>query len=556
MTRIMRSVLFGLLLGALFSATMRAATWTAASCNSGDVQKAMNSAGTGDTVVIPAGTCTWTSTISWTPPANVILQGQTTCSGNIPSSCADNTVIIDNVSHSPNDNPMLSITTGSSNQSFRMTGITFKSNGSSSASYNGSIIIYGNSTLVRIDQTHLAITIDGKQMSIKGCVYGVMDHSIVDLSAGTPNNGIFLDQGSCGGDSLGVGNGQWNTATTLGSASFFYFENDTFNGGTNTSGNGSTTAPFVDDCSGGGRFVFRFNTINGATVQGHATGHSNNPPDRSCRAFEVYQNTFGSTSVTSAKDPAFGAFYNTGGTGVWWGNNFTGYYLNVVNGNIDRTSNSTYTQTGTPGGWGYCSSTPIGGVPGPSNWDGNLSGQNGYPCLDQIGRGVGDLLQGSFPNVCDASSTDCKNGIYSGRWPNQTLEPVYEWLDQWSAVPQWPGSVWSQQNAQASPNRDYYLYTLAWNGSSFTGTAFNGTVGTGSGTLAARPSTCIRGVAYWATDQGSWNQSGSGGQGELFVCTTTNTWTVYYTPYTYPHPLVGGGGDPPAPPTDLQAVPQ
>ena len=62
---------------------------------------------------------------------------------------------------------------------------------------------------------------------------------------------------------------------------------------------------------------------------------------------------------------------------------------------------------------------------------------------------------------------------------------------------------------------------------------------------------------YWATDQGSWNTSTSnpegvqlnGADGVLYRCTSTNTWTLYYTPYTYPHPLQnGGGGDPPAEP--------
>ncbi|MGA9315345.1 MAG: hypothetical protein WBV77_12025 [Solirubrobacteraceae bacterium] len=93
---------------------------------------------------------------------------------------------------------------------------------------------------------------------------------------------------------------------------------------------------------------------------------------------------------------------------------------------------------------------------------------------------------------------------------------------------------------------------------------FNGTTGTGFGLLAARPSTCTPGpggtyyssptgsygVAYWATDANS-------GNGELYVCTATNTWTGIYQPYTYPHPLVAGtqsGGNPPNPPQNLTAT--
>jgi hypothetical protein len=66
--------------------------------------------------------------------------------------------------------------------------------------------------------------------------------------------------------------------------------------------------------------------------------------------------------------------------------------------------------------------------------------------------------------------------------------------------------------------------------------SFNGTVGVGFGTLAARPSTCTVGVGYWATDEGTWNR-GTGDDGNLYKCTSTNTWTLYYTPYQYPHDL-------------------
>lgn len=75
-----------------------------------------------------------------------------------------------------------------------------------------------------------------------------------------------------------------------------------------------------------------------------------------------------------------------------------------------------------------------------------------------------------------------------------------------------------------------------------TGGSFDGTVGTGSGVRVSRPATCTTGVAYWSTDQGSWNSSGSGGQGVLDKCTSTNTWTnAWYVPYDYPYPGTIGG---------------
>lgn len=68
--------------------------------------------------------------------------------------------------------------------------------------------------------------------------------------------------------------------------------------------------------------------------------------------------------------------------------------------------------------------------------------------------------------------------------------------------------------------------------------------GVGCGTLASRPETCTTGVGYWATDQSCSDLTGMVGanpttpiSGTLYKCTDTNTWTAYYTPYTYPHPL-------------------
>jgi len=94
----------------------------------------------------------------------------------------------------------------------------------------------------------------------------------------------------------------------------------------------------------------------------------------------------------------------------------------------------------------------------------------------------------------------------------------------------------------ARQNRDWYTEN----------TSFNGTTGVGSGSFANRPDTCTTGVAYWATDQGEWNSKVSGPDGQLYKCTATNTWTLYYIPLRYPHPLQSNLPVPEAP-SDLTA---
>src|SRR5262249_49451866 len=55
--------------------------------------------------------------------------------------------------------------------------------------------------------------------------------------------------------------------------------------------------------------------------------------------------------------------------------------------------------------------------------------------------------------------------------------------------------------------------------------------------LSRRPLTCTVGVLFWATDDGEWDATHTGTDGRLYKCTSTNVWTLSYTPYPYPHPM-------------------
>jgi hypothetical protein len=377
---------------------------------------------------------------------------------------------------------------------------------------------------MRIDHIHInmqaASQSNSKPIRFIGALNGVMDHSIVDLAG----LAWIHFQGS------GEGDAAWAAPTGFGGSNFIFLEDNRFVG----EKTGGIYMSTISDCNAGGRFVIRYNTVVSANVgQTHPTGGSGR--GRGCRAHELYGNTVTAVSGfnPSVDQPNFAFSYMTSGTLLVWGNNAPGVYKNFISMNSTRKDNATYGQSATPGGWGYCGTSFNGSR---SNWDGNTNASNGYPCLDQPGRGQGDLLSGGFPNAVNT-----RTGSIS--WPNQALEPIYEWNNNASVVSGWGGTFISNgSNGRLSANQDYYQYT----------SSFNGTSGVGSGPRSSRPSTCTKGVAYWSTDQGgNWNAaSASANDGTLDVCTATNTWTNgYYRPYTYPHPLTGGQQTTPPPPS-------
>ncbi len=197
-----------------------------------------------------------------------------------------------------------------------------------------------------------------------------------------------------------------------------------------------------------------------------------------------------------------------------------------------------------------------------SNIDEHSIDNTGGRCIDGPGNGKGGWLRGSFPNVYHDINADGDydagvDGISSSAdwWPDQRLEPIYEWLNVGTCTSGFC-SAWldggSINGGVIVENYNYYLYNSAG-----TTSGTNQTVGVRSGTIANRPGTCTAGTMYWATDEGEWDSTnGATPDGKSYICEASNTWTASYgavgngnsdgLPYDYPHPVREGGEPPPA----------
>jgi hypothetical protein len=501
-----------------------AATIEAASCSAGDVQSALDRASSGDTVSVPAGTCSWTTAVLWAAPANVTFMG----AGTSATGGGDRTVIVDDYAA---NSPLLSITVPDTG-AFRMSGMTFQ--GGSGVLKDGGMLQLNGPGMVRLDHLHLSTQTYSPSNNLKVLVvgdgiYGVLDHSILDLFS---TSAIYIYNGA-GSD--GQGNTTWASDTNFGVSSFFFIEDNIIHG---TPDSHDTR---VVDCFTAGRFVIRFNSLVASCAgEVHATGHAGD--DRGCRAQEIYGNL--STSGSGQTEPNFCLADIGSGTALVWGNQAPDIYKNVLHFNVTRKNNATYSQQPTPSGWGYCG-TEFNGT--GSAWDGNTNTVTGYPCIDQPGRGKGDLLTGTFPDKVNSVTGTID-------WPDQALEPMYFWGNVASVAPGWGGSYYANDTGgRIVEESDYYPQASGVQTSPTS--PFDGTSGAGWGTLANRPATCTPGVGYFATDEGSWNTSTSnpygvqenGADGVFYKCTAADTWTLYYTPYTYPHPLTQTGNAPAAP---------
>ena len=320
------------------------------------LQAAIDASVDSDIVNIGAGNCT-ASQVGWTNK-NIFVQGQGIGVTNVNGLAFD---VVDTIK-----------------ARFRITGMSV---GAASAWKINAVDRTTGIKGWRIDHISWNYPACGQNIAIwvDGINWGLMDHNQFNNSG----NAIFRRAWSDNTNEVnpwppsgnpGMGGYSWLLPLNLGSDEALYMENNSF-----TMDNGCYYG--VGDSFYGGRSVFRYNRVVNAYWQNHAARGFERGGNLKA---EIYNNDFNATDSSW-----FRAIHIRSGTGVIFNNSLRGYF-NTINVDNQRSD-------------GENTDSPFGACNGSSAWDGNSPGQNGWPCLDQIGRASG------------------------AAYPNQTSQPLYAW---------------------------------------------------------------------------------------------------------------------------------
>jgi hypothetical protein len=263
MTTAIRWLAVAFVFSAVSTSDGEAASITASSCSTASVQAAINAAAHGDTVVIPAGACTWTSGIA--------VSKQITLTGQAAGAV--------HITHSAGSGDLLAITTGSS-FSTRVSRLTF---------------LAGNGS-----GRYLNITGSGRPPLIHDNYFSVPNFQLMQCMRVQRNGAVIYRNtfesltanGTSGSSGAGSGCVQlknesnassWSTASTMGTADTTgtantYIEDNVFR----------NIYLQAIDCDDNARTVIRFNTFDNSGFVCHGADTST----FGVRHTEVYNNTF------------------------------------------------------------------------------------------------------------------------------------------------------------------------------------------------------------------------------------------------------------------------
>ncbi len=240
-----------------------------------DVNSAVALAADGDTVVIPAGTAIWASTLNVTKA--ITLQG----------AGIGGTIVQDNAPNPTSQSAILIDVTLVPGKTTRITGLEFRglrtAGGSSVIELNG---INNDGSRARVDHCKFNLVNMTCMVWPKG-VIGVIDHC-EHIINGTGGFLCYVFHENWNGGSKS--DKSWSDDAHWGTDQFWFIEDNII-----SAGGGSAGAACMDSYRGA-RWVFRHNTVKNCNLSAHGTESSGRT--RGTRAVEVYDNTF-----TVAADP-------------------------------------------------------------------------------------------------------------------------------------------------------------------------------------------------------------------------------------------------------------
>ncbi|NIT60106.1 MAG: hypothetical protein GWN00_28990 [Aliifodinibius sp.] len=324
----------------------------AANCSQADVQAAINAASNGDIVSVPAGTCTWTSTVNIPGIKGITLQG----------AGVDATII--KLNHS---GAGIRISAGSG-VTYRVTGFTLlalQEGDFGNESTNAMISIEGTSQESNWRIDHIKFDDDPDSINpygvgVSGHTYGLIDHCTFDGIG----SAVFV-QGGIADDPVFFGDISWTRPVDWGGPKAVYIEDCKFTGRI-------PNQEQVYDGRYGGRIVFRYNTVLDYWIEPHS-GCPNG--GRAVLHNEIYENSFEDTVP--------------GGGGMWMAMRIRGGTGVIFNNTVKDPDNDRVilidNQRSCLSCNGIWSTNPC---DGSSPYDGNTPGYYGWPCMDQIGRGA------------------------------------------------------------------------------------------------------------------------------------------------------------------------